>query len=209
MFLDVRNPDAPTVSEPALPTTSRLGRLRRGGRPGRAAGFYVSHRKQRRKRQPPTAAELHPLQVLRPALGAVAGWFPLDRHRQINTPGRLIRTWKAAEGTRMLLSQDHQYRWVALPSPQQGTELRTDARLSLMRQMTLASGQPAAEFLDGRAFTNLNLGALMLAGDNQDRLVIGAQPVRGGTVTGIRSSRRPPGSRPRTGCWCSICRAAS
>ena len=110
----------------------------------------------------------------------------------------------------MLLSQDHQYRWVALPSPQQGTELRTDARLSLMRQIDPGLGQPAAEFLDGRALTNLNLGALMLAGDNLDRLVIGAQPVWG--WYGYRDPKRParpPGRRPRTGCWCSICRAAS
>jgi hypothetical protein len=176
VFLDLRNPDSLRVTTQHLDDEATWGSYGLVADPVEPRGFYVSHRKQ-------VGTVSRDGQSFDQFRFYAQRWEPSPdgsrwtATRQINIPGTLIRTWKAADGTRMLLSQDHQYRWVALPSPQQGTELRTDARLSLMRQITLASGQPAAEFLDGRAFTNLNLGALMLAGDNQDRLVIGAQPV--------------------------------
>ena len=175
VFLDLRDPDAPKVSRQDLENGQSWGAYGMVADPVEPSGFYVSHRKHVGT---VTRADGHSYEQFR---YYAQRWEPMgDRWtatREINIPGQLVRTWKAADGTRMFLSQDQRYRWVPLPSPQMGTDLEVDFRLSLMRQITLAdSGDVAAEFLDGRVMEGLHLSALMLAGDNQDKLVIGARP---------------------------------
>ncbi len=173
-FLDLRDPDAPKVSRQNLDNGESWGAYGMVADPVEPRGFYVSHRKQ----VGTVVREGYSYDQFR---YYAQRWEPMgDRWsstREINIPGHLVRTWKAADGTRMFLSQDQRYRWVAAPPPNQGTDLKVDFRLSLMRQIALAgSGDVAAEFLDGRVMDDLHLSALMLAGDNQDKLVVGAQP---------------------------------
>jgi hypothetical protein len=92
-------------------------------------------------------------------------WEPVGdkwaAQHDINTPGRLIRTWKSGAGARMFLSQDNQYRAV-------GTGMQrywvNDYRLSLLRQVTVQN-QPAAELLDSRVLTDVYPGALLIEGE--------------------------------------------
>ena len=65
---------------------------------------------------------------------------------EISVPGHLLRTWRAADGGRLLLAENGEYRRREGPVP--GWAL--DSRLSLMRQENLPSGPTVARLLDSR-----------------------------------------------------------
>ena len=150
LFLDVRNPDAPAVSEENLPDDLRVGPFGVVADPVAPAGFYISTRKQigeteGRRRRPPT-----PSTSTSPSAGSrrPTDWAAVY---DINTPGRLIRTWKSAAGERMFLSQDTNYRIVE--------EMMNKRWVSRLPPVAAApgdvGGKPAAELRDARVLTDL------------------------------------------------------
>jgi hypothetical protein len=167
VFLDVRNPDAPTVSEAALPASDEWGAFGVVADPVDPNGFYITRRKK--------------VEEVKTMEGAIftryryyaQRWEP-DAEKwamkyEVNTPGRLVRTWKSGAGDRMFLAQDTTYR------TQMEGENRVwfaDHRLSLLRQVMLATG-PAAELLGTMKLTDLYPSALLVEGD---KLLMNARP---------------------------------
>jgi hypothetical protein len=161
LFLDVRDPDAPTVIEQPLLNSYDWGSLGMVADPMAPSGVYISGRKK--------------IGLTRGAEGAVYTRFKYYAQRwepdgsgwksshDINTPGRLIRTWKSGAGERMFLSQDTSYRII---EEEEMGEKRwvSDYRLSLLRQVTVG-GQPAAELRDARVLTDLRPASLLVDGD--------------------------------------------
>ncbi len=198
VFLDLRDPDAPAVSEQALPDTGSYewGSFGMVADPMAPDGFWVSYR---RKIGEMTTRE--GLVYTRYKYFAQrwepegAGWAA---RYDINTPGRLIRTWQkgggAGAGARMFLAQDSSYRVV---TEGQNSSYVSDYRLSLLRQVEVG-GKPAAELLGSRVLENLSPGGLILEGDT---LLINGKPgLNAFWGVGGGGGVAPPGiSRPAVG----------
>jgi Beta propeller domain/LVIVD repeat len=166
IFLDLRNPDAPSVSEQALPTTVEWGSFGLVADPVAPAGFYVTHRKKVGEQKTADGVNYFRYKYY------AQRWEPVNDKwtggASINIPGRLIRTWKsgaAAGEARMFLTQDMQYR--AMGDGMMRYYV-ADHRLALLRQVTVA-GAPAAELLDMKVLIDLYPAALLV---DSDKLLI-------------------------------------
>jgi hypothetical protein len=159
VFLDLRNLDVPAVTETPLPETIEWGSFGLVSDPIAPAGFYITNRKkigeQRGADNVLYARYKYYAQRWEPAGDK---WAAVH---DINTPGRLIRTWKSADDKRMFLSQDNQYRSVGSGMEKYWVN---DYRLSLLREVTV-QGRQAAELLDSRVLTDVYPGALLIEGD--------------------------------------------
>ncbi len=93
IFLDLRNPDAPSVSEQALPTTVEWGSFGLVADPVAPAGFYVTHRKKVGEQKTADGVNYFRYKYY------AQRWEPVNDKwtggASINIPGRLIRTWKS------------------------------------------------------------------------------------------------------------------
>jgi hypothetical protein len=170
VFLDLRDPDAPKVSEETLPATNAYewGAFGMVADPVAPQGFYVSYRKALDQQTTPEGIVYSRYKYY------AQRWEPegdrwVARH-DINTPGRLIRTWKSGAGDRMFLSQDNAYRKVT--DTMNNSSWVSDYRLSLLRS-TSVNGKPAAELLANRVLTDLYPGGLMIEGD---KLLLNVRP---------------------------------
>jgi hypothetical protein len=192
VFLDLRDADAPQVSEQGLPDSQAYewGTFGMVADPMAPDGFWVSYRRK-------VGEQTTPEGVVYSRYKYYAQRWELEgdrwvARRDINTPGRLIRTWKSGGGERMFLSQDSAYRTV---TEGQNTSWVSEYRLSLLRQVTVED-KPAAELLSSRVLTNLYPGALILDGD---RLLLSGRP-NVNTVWGGGDVAVPPGTaRPASG----------
>ena len=167
VFLNLLNPDAPTVSESMLPENAEWGSFGLVPDPIKPDGFYITYRNKVGEQKTAEgfvyARYRYYAQRWEPVLGT---WQALHA---VNTPGRLIRTWGNARGERMFLSQDHNYR---VEKQGENTIYLADYRLSLLRRIDLG-GRPAAELLDSRVLTNLYPAALLVEGD---KLLMNGRP---------------------------------
>jgi hypothetical protein len=183
IFLDVRDPDAPTVSEKQLPGSYEWGAFGMVADPVAPQGFYVSTRKKVGDVKGADGISYTQYKYFAQRWEPKADvWTAVA---DINTPGRLVRTWQSGAGERMFLSQDTNYRVVG---DGMNRSWVYDYRLSLLRQVTVA-GQPAAELLDGRVLTDLYPSALLVDGDKlflngrpQQNYFYGYYPGGGGPV---------------------------
>jgi hypothetical protein len=172
IFLDVRNPDAPVVTQKELAaTTSEWGAYSLVSDPVAPAGFFVSHRKRIDEQKTATGLVYTRYKYY------AQRWEPQGdvwaAKEDINIPGRLIRTWQSGvagnAGARMFLTQDTSYR-----EGFDGTNryYLYDYRLSLLKA-AVVQNKPAAELLDVRVLSNLYPSALLLDGD---RLYLNGRP---------------------------------
>jgi hypothetical protein len=197
VLIDVRDPDAPAVREELLPATSAYewGSFGMVADPVSPQGFYVSYRKKVGEQTTPEGITYTRYRYF------AQRWEPegdrwVARH-DINTPGRLIRTWKSGGGERMFLAQDSSYRKV---TSGENTSWVSDYRLSLLRGVT-AGDKPAAELLASRVLTDLYPGGLMI---EADKLILNARPqvnrfwgaAEGGTGVAVPGTATP---RPAVG----------
>ncbi len=167
LFLDVRDPDAPAASEEKLPDGYEWGSFGVVADPAEPAGFYVSTRKRIGETRTPDGVTYTRYKYFAQRWEPEgAGWAAVH---DINTPGRLIRTWRSGAGERMFLAQDSNYR---ILTEDQNKRWVSDYRLSLLREATVG-GQPAAELRDARVLTDLYPAALLVDGD---RLFINGRP---------------------------------
>jgi hypothetical protein len=192
VFLDVRNPDAPTASESILPATDEWGSFGLVADPVDSKGFFITRRVKVGDVKTADGGSFAQYRYF------AQRWEPegdtWKAVHDINTPGRLIRTWSSPgsnpagspAGTRMFLAQDTTYR-----TGMEGMNKVwfVDQRLSLLRQVAVA-GKPAAELLDVRKLTDLYPSALLVEGD---KLLMNARPQKnyfygfgypGGVATG-------------------------
>jgi hypothetical protein len=177
IFLDVRDPDAPAVREALLPQTNawEWGSFGMVADPMAPQGFYVSYRKKVGEQTTPEGIVYTRYRYFAQRWEPEGdGW--VARH-DINTPGRLIRTWKSGAGDRMFLAQDSAYRTV---TDGKNVSWVSEYRLSLLRAVT-ADGKPAAELLASKVLTGVYPGGLML---EADKLILNARP-QVNTVWGV------------------------
>jgi hypothetical protein len=169
VFLDVRNPDAPLVSEAKLPASDEWGAFGLVADPVDKAGFFITRRQKvgETKNGDATFTKYRYF---------AQRWQPEGdtwaARQDINTPGRLIRTWKSGAGERIFLSQDTTYRTGMEGKNQENKVWYADNRLSLLRAVEVA-GKPAAELLNTRTLTDLYLSSLLVEGD---KLLLNARP---------------------------------
>jgi hypothetical protein len=175
LHVDVQDPDTPKLREQELPMRGRqteLGWQPESTDPALVAdaverdGFYLSDRKE-------DGAITHPSGVKSTLYRyLVQRWQPGDAGwtagPEINVPGRLLRTWRAADGSRLLLSESGE----TLPLERTGHQSTTQSRLWLMRQEKLPSGQIVARLLDSHPLVDRQLSSLVLEGD---RLMVTAR----------------------------------
>jgi hypothetical protein len=167
-FLDLRNVAAPRLTERDLDLgkDSYLTALTVDPVDGR--GFYLGHRTmvgQTPRMNAPTLYKWKDYATRWDLDGN--SWIPGER---TNIPGRLIRTWRSPDNQRMLLTSDYAYEWKEDPTTKQSF-YTSWSRLSLLREISLG-GQVAAELLDSRTFTDLNLASLVADGE---RLFVNGQ----------------------------------
>ena len=173
VFLDVRNPDAPVVTEKALPdsTSSEWGSYSLVSDAMAPSGFFLSHRQ--RVGEVKTATGLSYIRYKDYAQRWEAEGDSYTARENINIPGRLIRTWKSGvagnAGARMFLTQDVSYRQVVEGTAQYYV---ADYRFSLLRGLAVG-GRPAAELLDQRVLADLAPAALLV---DADRLFVNGRP---------------------------------
>jgi hypothetical protein len=173
VFLDLRNPDAPGVSEQGLPDGAAYewGTFGVVADPVAPNGFYVSYRKKVGEITTPEQVvySRYKYYAQRWEPEGDSPTAPWVARADINTPGRLIRTWRSGSGARMFLSQDSSYRKV---TEGESTTWFSDYRLSLLKEQVV-NGKPAAELLDSRVLTDLSPGGLILEGD---KLLLNGRP---------------------------------
>jgi hypothetical protein len=176
LHLDLRDPDAPKIGEQRIPLRGRevesVGWMPEWIEPALIAdpagpeGFYLSFR-----REDGTVTEPHGGMSTRYRY-FVQRWQPgagdWKRGPEINVAGPLLRTWRAADGNRLLLSEHTAYRRAEGPV----YDLDVDTRLSLMREESLPSGPVVARLLDSHVLVNRQRSSLILEGD---RLVVTAR----------------------------------
>jgi hypothetical protein len=186
MFLDLRNPDAPKVSERelALGKDTYLTALTVDAVDGR--GFYLGYRALvgQMKREDGS--------IFYQWKDYAARW-ELDGDRWVqryalNIPGRLIRTYRSADNERMLITTDYVSQWISDPATKQSYWVSW-TRASLLREISLG-GRPAAELMDSRVFESLRLTSLVSDGErlfvngqrSYSRYTFGDAPVRSDTA---------------------------
>jgi hypothetical protein len=164
LFLDLRDPNAPKVSDKPLmlakdtyPTALTVDLI--DGR-----GFYLGTR---------TLAG----QVMREGNATFYVWkdhatrYELDGdtwvpRANLNVPGRMLRTYRAPDGQRMLVTSDSKYAFIPidLGGGRTTNQWVSWTRISLLREIAW-EGKPAAELLDDRVFENLSLATLVTDGE--------------------------------------------
>ncbi|HEY0708724.1 MAG TPA: beta-propeller domain-containing protein [Polyangia bacterium] len=173
--LNVTNPAVPTVGEVALPATTaqEYGVYGLVPDPVEPNGFFLTHRQKVGEVKGDNGAVYTRYRYFAQRWEPEAGKF-VARH-DINTPGRLIRTWKSSTGSRMFLAQDTTYRSATEMLPGQ-TQPQTvwyyDYRLALLRQIAVAN-KPVAELLGTHLMKDLYPSAVLVDGD---KLFLNARP---------------------------------
>ena len=176
LHLDLRDPASPKLSEQRLPLRGReteFGWEPEANDPTLVAdalepsGFYLGDRKEDGTVTGPggLTSKRYRYFVQRWQPDG-AGW---TAGPEINVPGRLLRTWRAADGSRLLLSESTEYRDVDPP-----VVSALDSRLSLMRAESVSRGQMVARLLDSHPLVDRQVSSLILDGD---RLVVTARRV--------------------------------
>jgi hypothetical protein len=161
LFLDLRDPDAPRVSERELDLgkDAYLSTLTVDTIDGR--GFYLGYRRYGGEARRENGA------VFYRWTDYAARWeLEGDRWVQrslLNIPGQLIRTFRSADNERLLLTADSVSRFVSGQSGQP-SYWASWTRVNLLREIDLR-GQGAAELLDSRVFDDLQLASLVADGD--------------------------------------------
>jgi hypothetical protein len=173
-FIDLRDLDAPRLSEAVLPEPERWGEYGFVADPVDPKGFYLSRREKLGESMTvdgSTFTQVRDLAERWEQVGDV--WGPVHA---INTPGRLIRTWANGAGERLFLAQDTIYQ----PAPAEAGSWRADRRLSLLRPSpgTAAVGATAA-LLDSRVLRDRIPSGFFVAGD---KLIFGAHVVPFGAL---------------------------
>jgi hypothetical protein len=115
---------------------------------------------------------------------------------KINIPGQLMRTWGTSASLRYFMTEDYPFTYV--PPVDTGTYgyYRNDTRLNLLHQVSVG-GNPAAELLDSRVFSNIYLAGLtfdantMYAAGNQNYYGY-YYPTKGVSVGGGGASTSTP-----------------
>jgi hypothetical protein len=168
-LLDISNPAAPTVSLQTVNTQSTnngywgdsFGLV---ADPMDSKGFYVVYRDH-------VGEVKRADRVLDQFRDYARRWQRTDvtwtAGDAINTPGRLIRTYAAADGTRMFLTQDYRWTWNEVAAKDGNSsygEIDSRLRLFLLRQIN-KSGRPAAELLSSRVFEDMYPSSLVLEGE--------------------------------------------
>ncbi|HEY0715470.1 MAG TPA: beta-propeller domain-containing protein, partial [Polyangia bacterium] len=173
--LNVTNPNAPSVSEAVLPTVADqpFGAYGLVPDPVEPTGFFLTHRKRLGEVAAPNGGTFFTYKHFAQRWEPEGGKF-VARH-EMNTPGRLLRTWRSSQGVRMLLSQDTTYRQEN-QTASSGTNGAwfADQRLALLRQIDLG-GKPAAELLGTHLLKDLGATSMLVEGD---KLLLNARPQR-------------------------------
>jgi hypothetical protein len=171
VFLDLRDPDAPTISEAVLPSEPNswvpYGFI---ADPVDPKGFFLSRRMKAGEIKIPDGSVFTQYRYVAQRWEPDGnGWAP---RYQINIPGRLLRTFQNANGERHFLSQDMTYKVAA----RHGTRYwMPDPRLALSRQVpgAAAGAEPAAQLLDSRILLDLLPTSLVVEGD---KVLLSARP---------------------------------
>jgi hypothetical protein len=162
-FLDLRNLDAPTVGQLALPSTADYWSWDSlVADPAKPSGFYLARRDYLGDlTMNGTTFSRYRYYAQRIEAGAAG---TLVAGTSINLPGPLGQTWLDASGTRRFLTNDTTYRTIQYPDH---SEWHGDTRLNLLRQV----GDLAA-LTDSHTFADTNLSSFVL---DHDRLFVSAQ----------------------------------
>jgi hypothetical protein len=177
LFLDLRSPDAPVVTDKDLDlgTNSYFSGLTVDA-PG-GTGLYLGYRTYvgQATRSNGSVYSVYRDFAARWELTAAAGWA---QRSTLNIPGRLLNTWVNAAGERLLTTSDTVWSQVTNPTTNTTTS-HTWTRLNLLRE-TNQAGMPAAELLDGKVFESLYLGSLVA--DAQRLFVVGRRTATAATT---------------------------
>jgi hypothetical protein len=188
LFLDLRDPNAPRVTERELDLgkDTYLTSLTVDTIDGR--GFYLGYRTYVGQVRRDNGTIFHQWKDYA-ARWELAGDAWVQR-AAVNVPGRLVRTFRSADNQRLLLAADYVSRWIPDPSGRGGV-YASWTRTSLLREIAV-DGRPAAELLDARVFENLSLASLVA--DGERLFVNGRRQYYGGAVAVARSDA--PGGAP-------------
>jgi hypothetical protein len=164
LFLDLRNPNQPQVTdrELALGKDTYVNGLTVDTIDGR--GFYLGYRTLIGQTKGQNNATFFQWKDYA-ARWELDGSTWVQRSR-LNVPGSLIRTFRSADGERLLLTSDYVSRWVTTSDPagKPQSYYVSWTRTSLLREIDLG-GRAAAELLDTHTFDNLYLASLVSDGD--------------------------------------------
>lgn len=162
-LLDLRDLNAPKVTEANLPAETLWGSYSLVPDPSAPTGFYVSHRQMVEQISMGTNGDVF-TRFRYYAQRWDATPTGLRGGAEINLPGPLAQTWVQESGSRMFLTQDWSYRTIAFPDY---TQWHSDTRLHLLRQ-----AGSAAVLLDTRTFTDLSLSSFVI---DSGRMYVSAQ----------------------------------
>jgi hypothetical protein len=166
-FLDLRNLDAPVVSQTSLPDTGNYWSWDSlVADPAKPSGFFLTRRDYLGDvNMNGSVFSRYRYYAQRFETG---GAGTLVAGPSINLPGPLAQTWVDASGTRRFLTNDLTYRELQYPDH---WEWHGDTRLNLLRQVGTADGALAA-LTDAHTFPDTNLSSFVL---DHDRLFVSAQ----------------------------------
>jgi len=164
VYLDLTNADVPTASEIALPNdnSSNWNAYTLVGDPVDPTGFYLGLREQVGQRQGNDGYTFTQYKYYAQRWNKSGGSFASAE--KINIPGPLVRTWAPSAGNRHFMANDEQYLYIAPTAAGGYGYYGSETRLHLLRQVTV-SGNPAAELLDTKVFSNLTLAGMTVKGD--------------------------------------------
>jgi hypothetical protein len=158
VFLDLQNPQQPTVSDYTLSSADDWTFYSLVPDPMDKTSFYLAYRIHTGSvtinGQTMQTFKYYAQQWKNAGSGWVGGGA-------INLPGRLIKTWESGQGERLFLTHDYTYRHI---NDGQRTYWRADTRINLLREISLLT-KPVAELLDSREFTEMHLQDLVADGD--------------------------------------------
>jgi hypothetical protein len=196
-FLDLSNSDTPTVTEIALSDSSTdWNAFTLVGDPVDPTGFYLGLREQVAQKLRPDGSSYTQSKYYAQRWNKSGNSFAAGD--KINLPGPLVRTWAPASGVRHFMTEDQIYVYIPPTGPNTYATSRSDTRLNLLRQVSV-SGNPAAELLDSKVFSNVYLDGLTFDGNTM--YVVGNQNYYGyyygnGVVGGVASSGGSSASTP-------------
>jgi len=164
VYLDLTNADAPAVKVVTglNASSSDWNPYTLVGDPADPTGFYLGLRETVGQRQGNDGVVFNQYKYYAQRWNKSGA--TLVAAEKINIPGPLVRTWESPAGNRYFMSQDQDYVYIAPTGSATYGYYRSDTRLRLLRQVSVAS-QPAAELLDSKVFSNVYLAGMTVDGN--------------------------------------------
>jgi hypothetical protein len=163
VYLDLTNADAPAMSQVPLPSSNTdWNAYTLVGDPVDPTGFYLGLREVVGQRTGSYGYTFTEYKYYAQRWNQSGSSFAAAE--KINVPGPLVRTWAPTAGSRHFMTEDQSYVYVAPTGTDTYGYYTSNTRLNLLHQVSVG-GQPAAELLDSKVFSNVYLEGLTVEGN--------------------------------------------